>query len=451
MPDKIAQPATETSSVAPDKPQRSPSATSPYSSPKQQKGKKAKGWVWLIVLIVVAAAGYFMYKQYQAMQAADQARQNNRPRAVPVTVGQAQKSDMNVYVEALGTVTPIYTDSITSRVQGAITNIYYREGQMVKKGDPLIDIDPRPYQATVTQMEGQLAKDQAVLAESQIDLERYQTAYSRNAIAKQQLDDQTQLVAQNVGTVKNDQGQLDNARLNVLYCHIVSPIDGRVGLRLVDLGNIVQANSTTTLVVITQLQPITVIFSVDQGYLTQIQQQVRQGHTMSVAALDRTQETQIANGQLLTTDNEIDPTTDTVKLRASFPNSDGALFPNEFVNARLLLNTEKNDTVVPSAAIQRNAQNAFVYVINNGTATVHNVTTGTADNNLTAVQGINPGDTIATAGFDKLQDGIEVTLPGQNGGGRQGGGRGNRGGGSTAANGTSGGGNGKSSSGDPAQ
>jgi multidrug efflux system membrane fusion protein len=354
------------------------------------------------------------------MQAADAERSNQRPKSVPVTTTQAQKSDMNVYVEALGTVTPIYTDTITSRVQGQITQIYYREGQMVRKGDPLIDIDPRPYQAAETQMEGQLARDQAVLAEANIDLDRYQTAYSRNAIAKQQLDDQTQAVKQDEGTVKNDQGQLDNARVNLAYCHITSPIDGRVGLRLVDLGNIVQANSTTPLVVVTQLQPITVIFSVDQSYLSQIQQQLRQNHTMPVDALDSNQETKIASGTLLTLDNEIDTTTRTAKLRASFSNSNTALFPNEFVNARLLLTTQKGDTVVPSAAIQRNAQGAFVYVIGSDqTASVHNVTVGVTDNNLSAVQGINPGDVVATAGFNALQDGIKVTQSGS--------GRGNRG------------------------
>jgi multidrug efflux system membrane fusion protein len=422
MPDKTPPSQnTETSSVAVENGEHRPVATQPrYSSPELGNKTKSRAWVWLVVFVVILAAGYFMYKQYQSMQAADAERSNQRPKSVPVTTTQAQKTDMNVYVEALGTVTPIYTDTITSRVQGQITQIYYREGQMVRKGDPLIDIDPRPYQAAETQMEGQLARDQAVLAEANIDLDRYQTAYSRNAIAKQQLDDQTQAVKQDEGTVKNDQGQLDNARVNLAYCHITSPIDGRVGLRLVDLGNIVQANSTTPLVVVTQLQPITVIFSVDQSYLSQIQQQLRQNHTMAVDALDSNQETKIASGTLLTLDNEIDTTTRTAKLRASFSNSNGALFPNEFVNARLLLTTQKGDTVVPSAAIQRNAQGAFVYVIGSDqTASVHNVTVGVTDNNLSAVHGINPGDVVATAGFNALQDGIKVTQSGS--------GRGNRG------------------------
>lgn len=419
MPDKMPPSKnTETSSVAVETPRHSSASLPPYT-PQPSGGSKKKSLIWLVIFVVILAAGYFMYRQYQAMQQQDAARRNRRPQSVPVTTAKAEKKDMNVYVEALGTVTPVYTDTITSRVSGQITNIYYREGQAVRKGDPLIDIDPRPYQAAVTQMEGQLAKDKALLAESQIDLDRYQTAYSRNAIAKQQLDDQTQLVHQNEGTVQNDQGQLDNARVNLTYCHITSPIDGRVGLRLVDLGNIVQAGSTTPLVVVTQLHPITVIFSVDQGYLGQIEQELRQGQKMMVEALDRNQETKIADGTLLTLDNQVDPSTDTVKLRASFNNADGKLFPNQFVNARLLLNTQRGDTVVPSNAIQRNAQGAFVYVVGSDqTAKVQNVTTGVSDSDMTAVTGINAGDTVATTGFNQLQDGIKVSLPGQSRAGR---------------------------------
>lgn len=419
MPDKMPPSKnTETSSVAVATPSHSHASLPPYS-PQPSSGSKKKSWIWLIIFAVVLAAGYFMYRQYQAMQAQDAARRNRRPQSVPVTTAKAEKKDMNVYVEALGTVTPVYTDTITSRVSGEIINIYYREGQAVRKGDPLIDIDPRPYQAAVTQMEGQLAKDKALLAEAQIDLDRYQTAYSRNAIAKQQLDDQTQLVHQDEGTVQNDQGQLDNARVNLAYCHITSPIDGRVGLRLVDPGNIVQAGSTTPLVVVTQLQPITVIFSVDQGYLGQIEQQLRKGQKMMVEALDRNQETKIADGTLLTLDNQVDVTTDTVKLRASFPNSQGTLFPNEFVNAKLLLTTQHGNTVVPSNAIQRNAQGAFVYLIGSDqTAKVQNVTTGVSDDSMTSVTGINSGDTVATTGFNQLQDGIKVSLPGQGRGAR---------------------------------
>ena len=419
-----------TTSVTLNSPER---ATEPERSPYPPQREKSKTWVWVVILVVLAAGGYFLYAQYRAMQANEQTRNANRPRSVPVTVAPVGKGDMNVYVgPVIGTVTPIYTVTITSRVQGQITNIYYREGQEIHKGDPLIDIDPRPYQAQLTQVEGQQAKDQAVLAEARIDLDRYQTAYGRNAIAKQQLDDQTQLVHQDEGTVQNDEGQVENAKVNLAYCHITSPIDGRVGLRLVDLGNIVQANSTTPLVVITQLAPITVIFSVDEGFLPSIQRQMREGHALPVDALDRTQDQKIASGSLLTIDNQIDTTTDTVKLRALFKNTDNGLFPNQFVNARLLLETQRGDTVVPTSAIQRNSQGAFVYVIKQDqTATARNITTGVTDNNLTAVTGINPGEMIATNGFNQLQDGVKVTLPGQGRGGR--GSRG--GGGENAANG----------------
>lgn len=386
-------------------------------TPRNDRKPKGHAWVWVVVLVAVLGGGYFLYGQYQAMKANQEARnQNNRQRAVPITATKVQKGDMDVYVEALGTVTPIYTVTITSRVQGQITDIHYREGQEVHKGDPLIEIDPRPYQAQLTQMQGQLAKDQAVLAGARIDLDRYQTAYSRNAIAKQQLDDQTQLVRQEEGTVQNDEGQVENARINLSFCHIVSPIEGRVGLRLVDLGNIVQANSNTPLVVVTQLQPITVIFSVAEDYLPQIQQQLRQGHTLAVDALDRTQEKKIASGTLLTIDNQVDTTTGTVKLRAMFRNADSSLFPNQFVNARLLVETQHGNTVVPAAAIQRNSQGPFVYLIGaDQTATLHQVTTGVTDNNMTSVTGVKVGDTVATNGFDKLQDGSKVALSGGRG------------------------------------
>lgn len=290
-------------------------------------------------------------------------------------------------------------------------SVNYREGQMVLKGDLLLEIDPRPFQAQLTQAEGQLAHDQAVLKEAQIDLDRYKAAYSRNAIAKQQLDDQEQIVLQDKGTVKNDQGQVENARLNLAYCHITSPIDGRVGLRLVDPGNIVQANSTTPLVVITQLQPITVIFSVAEDYLPQIQKQLGQGRRLVVEAFDRAQQKKIATGSLLTLDNMIDTTTGTVKLKAIFPNEDNSLFPNQFVNARLLVETQQGATLVPTAAIQRNAQGAFVYLVKSDqTAAMRTISVGTTDGNVAAVEGVEPGEVVAVNGFDKLQDGIKVTI-----------------------------------------
>jgi multidrug efflux system membrane fusion protein len=378
---------------------------------------KSRWWIWILVLIACVVAGALYYERQPAGES--KAKAASLPRAVPIAAAPAKKGDIGVYVEALGTVTPVYTDSVTSRVQGEIMEVHYKEGQMVSKGDPLLEIDPRPYQAALTQTEGQLAHDQAVLSEARIDLDRYKSAFARNAVAQQQVYDQEQTVLQDEGTVKNDEGNVETAKVNLAYTHITSPIEGRVGLRLVDPGNIVQANGTTPLVVVAQLQPITVIFSVAEDYLPQIQQQLRAGHTMAVTALDRTQEKQIAVGSLLTLDNQIDPTTGTVKLKAIFPNKDLSLFPNQFVNARLLVETEHNATLVPTAAIQRNAQGAFVYVITpDKTAQMKTVKPGTVDGNTAAVEGLEPNQLVAVNGFDRLQDGVKVSFRNGNGGKR---------------------------------
>lgn len=372
-------------------------------------GKKSRWWIWALGIVVLIALVVYVRQR----QANDQAKVKAAPptRGVPVLASPAIKGDIGVYVQALGTVTPIYTVTVTSRVQGEIVKIYYTEGQMVRKGDPLIDIDPRPYQAALTQAEGQLAHDQAVLSEAKIDYDRYKAALARNAIAQQQVADQEQTVLQDEGTVKNDEGNLANAQVNLVYTHITSPIDGRVGLRLVDLGNIVQANSSTALVVITQLQPITVIFSVAEDYLPEIQKEIRAGKRLEVDALDRQQQTKLATGYLLTVDNEVDTTTGTVKLKAQYENRDGELFPSQFVNARLLVRTITDATLVPTQAVQQSAQGAFVFVIKpDGTASMSSVTQGTSDGTNTAVEGIEPGVMVATSGFDKLQDGAKVVI-----------------------------------------
>ncbi len=390
-----------------------------FNEPTQKRG----GWVWALLLIALVVGG-LLYYQHRSTTDPSKAKAAPPPRAVPITTAPAKKGDIGIYVEALGTVTPVYTVTVTSRVQGEIMKVYYTEGQMVHKGDPLLDIDSRPYEAALTQAEGQLAHDQALLNEAGIDLDRYKSAFSRNAIAQQQVYDQEQAVQQYQGTVKNDEGMVANAKVNLVYTHITSPIDGRVGLRLVDPGNIVQANSATPLVVVTQLQPITVIFSVAEDYLPQIQQQLRQGHTMAVDALDRTQETKIATGSLLTLDNQIDTSTGTVKLKAIFPNRDSSLFPNQFVNTRLLVETQHDATLVPAAAIQRNAQGSFVYVVKpDDTAQLRNVKPGVADGNTQAVQGVKPNEVVAISGFDRLQDGAKVAVRT----GRRGGGNGNGG------------------------
>ncbi len=332
----------------------------------------------------------------------------SRP-AVAVVIAAAEKGNIGVYLNALGTVTPVYTVTVQSRVDGQLMSVNYQEGQMVREGDLLAEIDPRPFQAQLTQAEGQFARDKALLENAYIDLDRYKEAYARKAIPRQTLDTQVATVHQLEGTVKFDQGQVDSAKVQLAYCRITSPISGRVGLRLVDPGNIVSASGTGGLLVITQLQPITVIFSVAQDYLPNIQQQLRRGHRLEVEAFDRTQQKRLATGSLLTLDNLIDTTTGTIRLKSIFPNKDNSLFPNQFVNARLLIETQRGATLVPTAAIQRNAQSAYVFVVNHDqTAAMRNISVGTTEGNVTAVEGVSPGDIVAVDGFDKLQDGVKV-------------------------------------------
>jgi membrane fusion protein, multidrug efflux system len=394
-----AAPATGT--AAPPKPKKT----------ETRRAHRSYRWIWIVLILILAIGGLTYYRKQQAAAQAAKAKAAAANRSVPITTATVSQGPIGVYINALGTVTPVYTATITSRVDGQINSVNYREGQMVKKGDVLIEIDPRPYQAALTQAQGTLAHDEALLSESRIDLDRYQLAFNRNAIAKQQLDDQTQTVKQYEGSVKNDQGTVASAATNLDYATIKAPIDGRVGLRLLDPGNIVTSGSTTPLVVITQLQPITVIFSVAEDYLPQIQKQLRLGNKMSVEALDRTQQTKLAMGSLLTLDNVVDTTTGTVKLKAIFPNKDVTLFPSQFVNARLLVDTQQNASLAPTAAIQRNAQGTFVYVIKpDQTAAMQTVTVGTTDGSTAAVQGLQPGQVIAVTGFDKLQDGAKVSI-----------------------------------------
>lgn len=327
---------------------------------------------------------------------------------VPVT---ATKGDIGVYQEAIGTVTPIYTSSIASQVTGMVTAVHYREGELVHKGDSLVDIDPRPFQAQLAQAEGTLEKDTHILQQAKMDLERYKAAWARNAIAKQLLDDQEKTVAQEEGTVRSDQGLVQYDQVQLAYCHITAPFTGRTGLRLVDPGNVVQANSTTSpLVVITQQQPITVIFTLSEDVIGQIQTQLRHGAQLEVDAYDRSAQTKITSGKLLALDNQIDTTTGTVKLRAIFDNKDGALFPNQFVNTRLLVKTLKGVTLIPTAAIQHNGPTSFVYVIKNGVAQVKNIQPGAVDGGMTAVEGIEPGDMLANSSFEKLRPNAEVVI-----------------------------------------
>jgi multidrug efflux system membrane fusion protein len=326
----------------------------------------------------------------------------------------AKRGSIGVYLEAIGTVTPVYTSSITAQVNGLVSAVHYVEGQIVHKGDPLIDIDPRPFQAQALQAEGLLQRDTNVLAQSKMDLERYRAAWARNVIPKQQLDDQEKLVLQNEGQVKSDQGNLQFFLVQVGWCHITAPFTGRIGLRLIDPGNVVvlsaanQINATTSLGVITQTQPITIVFTIAQDNLGEVRSRVRGGATLPVIAQDRSLETKIASGVLTAIDNQVDTTTGTVKLRATFDNTDDALFPNQFVNTRLLVKTLKGATLIPSNAIQHNGQTAFVYVIREGRAHMQTVRTGAVDAGMTAVEGVRPGTVVATSSFEKLQDNTPV-------------------------------------------
>ncbi len=331
------------------------------------------------------------------------------PQPIPVAIAPVTVGNLDVYLDALGTVTPVYTVTVVSRVAGEITQIHFKEGQIVKKNDLLAVIDPRPYEAALIQAQGQLARDQASVKNARIDLVRYQNAYKDHAIPQQLLATQEATVDQDEATVKLDQGNLAAAQVNVDYTQIRSPIDGRVGLRNIDLGNVVPANGTTGLCVITQIQPITVIFTIAEDEIDAVTAQMATGRTMQVLALDRAKEHQIAAGSLLTVDNQVNITTGTVRARATFPNTKSELFPSQFVNARLLLNTLTQVNLVPQAAIQRNNDIAYVYVVQpDSTVKSQNLKILATEGETSAVTGVEPGARLVTDGFDKLQNGSKV-------------------------------------------
>jgi multidrug efflux system membrane fusion protein len=379
------------------------------TDPEHPRHKRIRIAVW-IVLLLFFAIGFFLVLRHHEEAKAATGRRAALGGNVAVTSSPAQKGNIGVYVDAIGTVVPVYTSSISSQVNGIVTQVHFTEGQLVSKGTPLIEIDPRPYQATLLQAQGILERDQGVLAQAQMDLARYQTAWAKNAISKQVLDDQEKLVEQVQGTVKNDQGTVQYDQVQVDFCHIEAPITGRIGLRLVDPGNVVQANGTTVLAVITQIQPITVVFTVAEDSLGQILPGLRKRAKLTVDAYDRDDQHKIGSGTLLTLDNQIDTTTGTVKARASFANKDSSLFPNQFVNTRLLVKTLTGVTLVPTAAVQHNGTAAFVYVLSGNKAQLRNITVGVSNGDTAQVQGVNPGDVLATSSFDKLQDGTAVTI-----------------------------------------
>ena len=366
--------------------------------------------MWILLLLIFAAGFILVLRHHEDATAATATAGRKGAGAVVVTTVTALKGNIGVYVDAIGTVTPVNTASISSQVSGIVTAVHYTEGQLVRKGDPLIEIDARPYAATLAQSQGILERDKGILAQAQMDLARYQEAWARNAIPKQTLDDQEKLVAQIQGTVHNDEGTVSYDQIQVEYCHIVSPITGRVGLRLVDQGNVVQANAGTVLAVVAQIQPITAVFSPAEDDLGKIEPQLRKRAKLEADAYDASGQKEIATGTLLTLDNQIDTTTGTVKARAQFANKDSSLFPNQFVNIRLLTNTLQNVTLIPNAAVQHNGQAAFVYVIADNKAHLTPITVGVTNAQTAQVTGINPGDVLATSSFDKLQDNTAISI-----------------------------------------
>ena len=400
------------------------------------------GWLWFALALVAAGGGAYYYYFAGAAGSGEPARPadgkgfgkkgDGAGRITPVVARPAQKSDVKVFLTSLGTVTPVRTVTVRSRVDGQIMRVLFREGQVVKQGDLLVEIDPRPFQAQLTQVEGQMARDTALLANARIDVERYRTLLAQDSIAKQQLDTQEALVRQYEGVVKVDQGLLDNARLQLAYSRVTAPIGGRLGLRQVDEGNVVRASDTNGLVVITQQQPITVVYTLPQDNLPAVLKRMQSGERIPVEALDRDQNQKnlLGNGVLLTVDNQIDTATGTVRLKAQFPNDDGRLFPNQFVNVRMLIDVRREATTVPSAALQRGARGQFVYVVKEDrTVSLREVKTGPTEGDMTVIEsGVEPGELVVVDGMDRLREGARVELPAADAGAapRKGGGDGER-------------------------
>jgi membrane fusion protein, multidrug efflux system len=381
---------------------------------KPESGRRTLRGAWVVIFVLfLAAAGVGVYWLQPSEAPRPTGRRGIDPsRPTPVVTAAVKTGDINIYLNGLGTVTPLKTVTVRSRVDGELVRVAFTEGQVVKAGDVLAEVDPRPYQAQLAQAEGQMARDQALLANARIDLERYRGLFAQDSIAKQQVDTQEALVRQYEGTVKFDQGQIDNARLQLVYSRITAPIGGRLGLRLVDAGNIIRASDANGLVVITQLQPIAAVFTIPQDSLPAVLKRLRAGEPMAVDAYDREQKTKLAAGKLLTVDNQIDPTTGTIKLKAQFPNEDGSLFPNQFVNLRLHLDTLRGATVVPATAVQRGAQGTFVYVVKEDhTVATRPVKTGVSEGESVAVDsGLSAGEVVVVEGSDRLRDGAKAEV-----------------------------------------
>jgi multidrug efflux system membrane fusion protein len=386
---------------------------------------KSRWWLWILVLVAIALGGWYYRNSRSAASSADAAAPGAPSKGkggfsagsmvVPVVVATAQRGDLPVYFNGLGTVTAFNTVTVRSRVDGQLTSIAFKEGQFVHEGDLLAQIDPRPFQVQLAQALGQLAKDQAQRRDAEVNLERFKLLFKEGVIPQQQLDTQAALVGQFDGAIASDQSQIDNAKLQLTYSRITAPISGRIGLRLVDAGNIVHASDTNGLLVITQLQPISVIFSLPQDQLPDVNSKLRSGVQLVVDAYDRDDTAKIASGKLQTIDNQIDLTTGTYKLKSMFANADNSLFPNQFVNVHLLVDTKHNLTIVPTAAIQRGPQGTYIYAVakdptgKDTIAKIYPVTIAqTTGNSVGLSAGLNPGDMVVIDGQDKLQDGTKI-------------------------------------------
>jgi membrane fusion protein, multidrug efflux system len=366
----------------------------------------------LIALLIVMVGGWILALSGPWRSPAGAQGGVPVPPRVPVVAAAARARDVGVYLNGLGSVTPLNTVTVRSRVDGELIAVRFQEGQIVSNGALLAEIDPRPFEAQLTQFEGQLERDQALLDNARLDLKRFQVLVTTDAVPRQQLDTQASLVHQLEGTVKNDQGQIDATKVQLVYCRITSPIAGRAGLRLVDPGNIVHAADTGGLVIITQLQPITVIFTIPEDSIPTVLEQLRRGVRLPVEAYDREQRKKLADGALLTIDNQVDPTTGTVRLKAQFPNADNRLFPSQFVNARLLIETRRGATVVPTAAIQSSPKGPFVYVVRpDRTVAVRQVGVGVTDGDDVSIErGLTVGEQVVVEGAERLRDGVGIEL-----------------------------------------
>jgi membrane fusion protein, multidrug efflux system len=387
--------------------------------PPPERPKRSLWWLWLLLLAALFFGGYKLYQAQVTKRAANAAAVQARAarRSTAVVIATARQGNMPVTLRGLGSVAAFQTVTVRSRVDGQLINVAFREGQFVHQGDLLAEIDPRTYQVQLAQAEGQLARDQAQLKDAQVNLERYKQLFSDQVIARQQLDTQASLVGQFEGAIQGDKAAIDQAKLQLVYCRITAPLSGRIGLRQVDQGNIVHASDATGIATITQLQPIAVLFSIPEDYLPQVLKRLRANPNLPVDAYDRNGTEKLANGTLLTVDNQIDPTTGTSKLKAVFNNSDNTLFPNQFVNVELRLDTRQGAIIVPAAAVQRGPQGSFVYLVKEGKAFVRPVTTGLSQGNDVSIdKGLASGDQVVVDGADKLTDGTKVDIrqPGNN-------------------------------------